>query len=97
MTQLVRLSQSGQITIPAELRKELDITEDTFLQVTVVDGELRLRPIDLVEHKAGNSTWLQDLCELFEPVREEAKGMSEEEINIVINQAIKAVRRKNGL
>ena len=42
MTQLVRPSQSGQITIPVEFRKKLDITEDTFLQVTIADGELRL-------------------------------------------------------
>jgi len=96
VTQLVRPSQSGQITIPVEFRKELDITEDTLLQVTIADGELRLRPIDLTEHKEGNSTWLQDLYELFAPVREEAKGMGEEEINMAIDQAIRAVRGKNG-
>ncbi len=95
MTQLVRPSQRGQITIPVEFRKELDITEDTFLQVTIADGELRLRPIDLTEHKGENSIWLQDLYELFVSVREEAKGMSEEEINIAIDQAIKAVREKH--
>ena len=92
MTQLVRPSQSGQITIPVEFRKELDITEDTLLQVTIADGELHLRPIDFAEHKEGNSTWLQDLYEMFAPVREEAKGMSEEEINMAIDQATRAVR-----
>ena len=46
--------------------------------------------------QGGNSTWLQDLYKLFAPVREEAKGMSEEEINMAIDQAIRAVREKNG-
>jgi AbrB family looped-hinge helix DNA binding protein len=96
MTQLVRPSQSGQITIPIEFREELDITEDTLLQVTIADGELHLRPIDLNEHEEQKSTWLQDLYELFAPIREEAKGMSEEEINTAIDQAIRAVRGKNG-
>lgn len=91
MTRLVRPSQSGQITIPVEFRKELDITEDTFLQVTITDGELHLRPIDLTEHKGKNSIWLGDLYELFAPVREETKEMSEGAINMAISQAVKAV------
>jgi len=91
MTRLVRSLRNGQITIPVEFRKELGITEESLLQLTLWEGELRLRPVSLTAGKES-SDWLKQLYERFALVREEAKDMSEEEVDTAITQAVKAVR-----
>jgi AbrB family looped-hinge helix DNA binding protein len=93
MTKIIRPVRGGQITIPAEFRQKLGIASDTLLQISLLEGELRIRPVS-VTHRVAGSPWLKDLYEYFAPVREEAeeKGYSEEEINTAIEAAVKAVR-----
>ena len=96
MTKMVRLLRSGQITIPAEFRKALGITEESLLQLTLEEGELRLRPV-AVRQQVEGSLWLRELYEYFAPVRQEAidNGYSEEEINAAIDEAVAAVRKQH--
>ena len=94
MTRLIRPLRSGQITIPVEFRKKLGINEESLLQLTLADGELRLRPVHVAESKES-SDWLKQLYERFAPVRAEAESMSEEEIDLAIMQAIRAVREEH--
>ena len=94
MTRLIRPLRSGQITIPVEFRKKLGINEKSLLQLTLADGELRLRPVHVAESKES-SDWLKQLYERFTPVRAEAENMSEEEIDMAIMQAVKAVREEH--
>ena len=89
---LVRPSKDGRITIPIEFRERLGIDEHTDLELTVSGDELRITPVRNGRH-AASSTWLEELYDLFAPVREEAKAYSEEEINAAIDEAVKAVRR----
>ena len=94
LTKIVRPLRSGQITIPAEFREKLGIGPDTLLQVTLSQGELRIRPVSVTDRAAG-SPWLKELFDLFEPVRREAdaKGYTEEEIDLAIDEAVKAARQ----
>ena len=94
MTRVVRQLRSGQITIPAEFRKRLGMTEATLLQLTLRGGELHIKPLRVTDTAAG-SPWLKELYERFAPVREEAKGYSEEEVNAAIDEAVKAARQQN--
>lgn len=97
MPRIVRPLRSGQITIPAEFRKRLGIGEQTMLQMTLAEGELRIRPVRVAEAVTG-SPWLKELYEYFAPARQEAidKGYTEEEINAAIDEAIAAVRAQHG-
>jgi AbrB family looped-hinge helix DNA binding protein len=94
MARLIRPLRSGQITIPVEFRKKLGINEESLLQLTLTEGELRLRPVHLTESKES-SDWLKQLYERFAPMREEAKDIGEEEIDTAIAQAVKAVREEH--
>lgn len=94
MTRIVRPLRSGQITIPAEFRKRLGITEDSVLQMILEEGQLRIRPMRVTEGAAG-SPWLKELYDIFAPVREEAASMSEEEIDEAIKEAVAASRKKD--
>jgi len=90
-----RLLHSDEITIPEEFRAELQIDENTLLFLTVVDGELRIRPVHFNRNPSQKgSPWLRELYEYFAPVREEilASGISQEELFADIDAAIEAVR-----
>ncbi len=94
ITRVIRSLRSGQITIPAQFRRELGIEDDSLLQLTLSDGELRIRPVRISEQRASSgSPWLKQLYDYFEPVREEARAFSEQEIDQAIDQAVRVVRR----
>lgn len=94
MTKIVRPLRGGQITIPAAFREKLGITSDSLLQITLAQGELKIRPVRATASAAG-SPWLKALHERFAPVRQEAEQCSEEEINQAIDQAVQAVRQSH--
>lgn len=93
-TRLVRPLRGGQITIPATFRKQLGITDETMLQVTLVDGELHIKPVQVTDTAHG-SPWLKELYDYFAPVRDEIleRGISEQEVDADIDAAVAATRR----
>jgi bifunctional DNA-binding transcriptional regulator/antitoxin component of YhaV-PrlF toxin-antitoxin module len=93
-SRIVRPLRNGQITIPIDFRRELGITDDTLLRITLDGEELRIRPVQAAEKQKG-SAWLRDLYELFAPMREEAAKYSEDEINTIIDEAVKEVRARH--
>lgn len=95
MTRIIKPLRGGQITIPAEFRKELGITEESVLQVSLFGGALHIKPVRVTEIDEG-SPMLKELYEYFAPARQEVreKGYIEEEIDAAIDQAVKAVRSK---
>jgi bifunctional DNA-binding transcriptional regulator/antitoxin component of YhaV-PrlF toxin-antitoxin module len=91
---IVKALRNGQMTIPADFRRELGIDTDTLLQVALDDGGLRITPLR-TSREEPRSAWLRELYEQFAPVREEARARSESEINDAIDAAVKAVRSKH--
>lgn len=97
MTKIVKSLRSGQLTIPADFRERLGINPDTLLQVTLMNGELRIKPIQVSDKTSGpGSPWLKEAYEAFAGVRKKMEKYSEEEINGAIDQAVKAVRKSHG-
>lgn len=89
-TAIVRTLGHGQITIPAAFRKRLGIDSETLLQMTLEDGELRIKPLRV----AATATWLKELYERFASVREEASRYSEAEVDEAIDAAVAAARKR---
>lgn len=48
LTEVVKPLAKGQITIPVEFRRRLNINEDTFLQLTLKEGKIEIVPMQLV-------------------------------------------------
>ena len=97
LSRTIRLLGRGRITIPAAFRERMGMEEHCVLRVTFVGDELRIR--QLAEPEAGQgSPWLRVLYDYFAPVREEilARGISEEEVNAAIDEALAEVRRTPG-
>jgi len=49
MTQLVKMTRGGQITIPAATRKKLNIEVGDYLAIEVVNDQLILSPKQLID------------------------------------------------
>lgn len=96
VTRTVRPLRNGQITIPIDFRRELGISDDSLLQVTLEGDELRIVKLRAAPAAAG-SPWLAELYERFAPVRQEAidSGYTEEEISEAIDQAVAGARLKH--
>lgn len=96
MTKLVKFLRNGQVTIPADFREKLGIEPDTLLQMSMMHGELRIKPVQ-VSDKSKGSVWLKELYDYFAPVREEIKhqGLTEDEVNAAIDKAVRAVRKEH--
>jgi len=48
LTKVVKPLAKGQITIPVEFRRRLNIGADTFLQLTLKKGKIEIVPLRLV-------------------------------------------------
>ena len=91
-SRIIRSQRDGQVTIPAEFREALGIDGESLLQVTLAQGELRIKPVDSATPTQGS--WLREAYEAFAPIRQElAEKYSEDEIDAAIDQAVKAVRQ----
>lgn len=95
MIQLVKPLRSGQITIPASFREELGIDSDTFLRISLVEGELRIKPVKITVSSARDTAWFKRLYDQFSDVRKEANAGSEKRINQAIDRAVQAARKSH--
>lgn len=92
MTRIVKPLRSGQVTIPVDFREKLGIDADTLLQISIMQGEIRMKPVKTVDMAEG-SPWLKEAYEAFANVRKETEQYGEQEIDKAIGQAVKAVRK----
>jgi AbrB family looped-hinge helix DNA binding protein len=92
LSRIVRPLRGGQVTIPAEFRRKLGIGPDSLLEISLVDGELRIKPVS-VATTVGGSPWVKELYDLFAPVRAEMAKYASEEIDAAIDEAIREVRQ----
>lgn len=89
-TQIVRPLRRGQLTIPAEFRRRLGISDDTLLQLTLYEDKIEIVPV--VTKPVASMAWARELYEMFAPVRQEAQTMDEAEIDTLIDEAVDEVR-----
>ena len=95
MIKLVRSLRSGQITIPVDFREKLGIDSETLLKISLMNGELRIKPVNVAEGVSQGSPWLKEAYDAFADVRKHMEQYTEEEINEAIDQAVKAVRKSH--
>lgn len=50
---LVRLLRGGQVTLPAETRKALELSEGDYLEAEVREGTLVLKPVTVLDRKTA--------------------------------------------
>jgi AbrB family looped-hinge helix DNA binding protein len=46
---LIRVIRNGQITLPADVRKALQVKEGDYLEAEVIEGSVHLKPVSVVD------------------------------------------------
>jgi AbrB family looped-hinge helix DNA binding protein len=88
---VVKLFRDGQITLPAGIRKALELDEGGYLEAEVVAGAVVLRPKMLVDRE---QTW-ERLTRIIERPRRRGPGAEpgEDELMEEVVEGIHAIRR----
>ena len=91
-SRVIRQIRHGQITIPKEIRDDLELQPHDLLQISS-DGLAIKIIVVKAEPKDTNSSWARELYGLFDPVRKDlGDRYSEHEINDAIDHAIRGAR-----
>jgi AbrB family looped-hinge helix DNA binding protein len=89
---LVKVGRAAQITLPAEIRKQLEVTEGDYLEAEVIEGSLVLRPVSAARRR---SAW-QKIREAQRSVRyvgPEPRPSPEDEEEMIFEE-VAALRHK---
>ena len=86
---LVTLKPKFQVTIPAKLRKGLNLQEGDLMEATIAGDGILLRPKDLVDRSAAANR-IESLLDQIEPLPEDADRSEEEIMEDIIADISKA-------
>lgn len=89
---LVRILRAGQVTLPAELRKQFHLAEDDYVEVEAVREGILLRPMAVVEReKAWNKVFaaMKSVKDKKPHLKQTPKAQEEE-----ITQWVKDARKR---
>jgi AbrB family looped-hinge helix DNA binding protein len=73
MGEQTKVLQKGKITIPADIRQKLGISEGDFIKLEIVDGKLVLFPPNTVPNPTDLLTGLAEGVKITEPVKQELR------------------------
>jgi AbrB family looped-hinge helix DNA binding protein len=68
-----KVLQKGKITIPADIRQRLGISEGDYIQIEIIDGKLVLIPRNTVPNPTDFLTGLAEGVQVTEPVKQELR------------------------
>lgn len=71
MGALIKVTRNGQITIPAEIRRELGIREGDYMEVTLKEGVIVISPAQVVDKSQAyfwSERWQQEEREAEEDI-----------------------------
>ena len=85
---VLKLRKSAQLTLPAEIREALQVTEGDYLEAELVEGGVMLRPVSIVRREAA---WrrIRSAMATVRPTPEQASKpleQQEAEIQAVIDE-----------
>jgi len=88
---LVRMLRGGQITLPAEARKALKLSEGDYLDLEVKGGVVTLKPVTVVDRAAAD----RQLDAILSRVKYVGPEPTEEEVMDMVTDEIRAARAKH--
>ena len=73
MGEQTKVLQKGKITIPADIRQKLGISEGDYVKLEIVDGKLVLLPPNTVPNPTELLSGLAEGVQVTEPVKQELR------------------------
>ena len=81
MTEIIKVTSKGQVTLPVGVRKELDIDKDTYIAVETIGEYIIMKKVGLK---------LKEFSEVMQKAAKD-KGITKKEIEKAIRKARKEV------
>ena len=73
MSEQIKVLQKGKITIPANLRQKLGITEGDYLKLQIIGNKILLFPPNIVPNPTELLSGLAEGVHVTEPVKQELR------------------------
>ena len=89
---LLKILRSGQVTLPAELRKQFNLVEEDYLQAEATKEGILLKPVTVMERQKAGKALVQLLNRVH--ARQPASSLSVEEQEELIAKEVKASRKE---
>jgi AbrB family looped-hinge helix DNA binding protein len=89
---LMRVRKAAQLTLPADVRRALNVQEGDFLEAQVVEGGVLLRPVALVERERAWRGSVHATSQVKDLAPDPNEDIATEEERIALE--VKASRRK---
>jgi AbrB family looped-hinge helix DNA binding protein len=89
---LLKILRSGQITLPAELRKQFNLVEEDYLEAEATKEGILLKPVTVIERQKAGKALVQLLKRVH--ARQSASDLSGEEQEELIAKEVKAFRKE---
>lgn len=89
---LVKVRRAAQITLPAEIRKQLEMAEGDYLEAEIVDGGVLLKPRTKMDRKKA---WAGIRRIINEPKWRQPPSMTPEEEEQMIFEEVEALRHRH--
>lgn len=89
---LLKILRSGQVTLPAELRKRFNLAEEDYLEAEATAEGILLKPVTVIERQKAGKALLHLLNRVH--ARQSASALSTEEQEELIVKEVKAFRKE---
>lgn len=89
---LLKILRSGQVTLPAELRRQFKLVEEDYLEAEVVKEGILLKPVTVIARQKAGKALVQLLHRVH--ARQSASDLSAEEQEELIAKEVKASRKE---
>jgi AbrB family looped-hinge helix DNA binding protein len=89
---LLKIIRSNQITLPAELRKQFDLSEGDYVDAQATAEGILLKPVSIVDRQKASKALLKLLDRVHAQQPSSATSPAEQEE--VIAQEVKAYRKQ---
>ncbi len=90
---LMRIRNAAQLTLPAEVRKALNIKEGDYLEASIVSGGVLLKPVSVVERDRAWTGIVKATARVKDKgSRSKKSSLSEEK---AIAREVKTMRRQH--
>jgi AbrB family looped-hinge helix DNA binding protein len=85
---LVRVKRAGQVTLPADLRKQFHLEEGDYLEAEAVENGILFRPVSVVDRQQARQQLgaLLDRVHAQLPPSDQSPREQEEEITHIIKE-----------
>ncbi len=89
---LLKILRSGQVTLPAELRKQFNLREEDYLEAEVIKEGILLKPVTVIARQKAGKALVQLLNRVH--ARQPASNLSQKEQEDLIAKEVKASRKE---